>query len=498
MNDKMNNKGKNQMTTKTPNERHVAVSVLLEINQEGAYNNIALRRALDAYPDWQPYQRAFVTELVNGTLRNQILIDHIIESYSRKPAPNKSASNEPASNKSISNKSTSNRPKSNKSAPRMKPFIRELLRTAVYQIQWMDKVPHSAAVNEAVKLARACGFSPLSGFVNGILRNIVRGHESGTLPIPSPPTITESGSDTKAHIYYRNEYARYLSLRYSFPLWLADSVINWLGDDAEEFCMQSHAAPTVTVCANLLKTTPDALAQSLEASGIECAKSHLTETCLYLKRTADLTATDAYRQGHFFVMDEGAYLSAQALSAGPGQQIIDLCAAPGGKSFACAGMMENRGQIISCDIHPHKIRLMANMVARLGIDCMTVEERDASVINPAWDGWADAVMLDAPCSGFGIIRRKPDIKYTKTMEDVKSLAAFQRTLLAAAATYVKPGGILVYSTCTITREENEDNVEWFLENFPFVLDDSAEGSMLRLLPKDNHDGFFIARMVRSS
>ena len=459
------------MHNKTSNERHVAISILLEINQQGAYNNIALRRTLDDYPQWQPYQRAFVTELVNGTLRNQILIDHIIESYSRKPVFDKSVSNKSVSNKSTLNKPKSNKSASSKSAPKMKPFIRELLRTAVYQIQWMDKVPPSAAVNEAVKLARSCGFEALSGFVNGILRNIVRGHESGTLPIPVP--------------YNTKEYARYLSLRYSFPLWLAKAVINWLGDEAEEFCIQSHIAPSVTVCVNPLKTTRDALAESLEASGIECVKSTLTEACLHLKRTADLTAVTAYRQGHFFVMDEGAYLAAKALSAKPGQKIIDLCAAPGGKSFACAGIMENRGQIISCDIHPHKIRLIANTAARLGIDCITVKERDASVINPVWEGWADAVMLDAPCSGFGIIRRKPDIKYTKTMEDVRSLAAFQRTLLSAAAAYVKPGGVLVYSTCTINGEENEDNVRWFLDNFPFTLDGFA-----------GHNGFFIARMVR--
>ena len=508
---------------KAPNERHVAISILLEINQQGAYNNIALRRTLDNYPQWQSYQRAFVTELVNGTLRNQILIDHIIESYSRKSARNKSA-------------------------PKMKPFIRELLRTAIYQIQWMDKVPPSAAVNEAVKLARSCGFEALSGFVNGILRNIVRGHESGTLPIPVPPSPVFSssstssssssisphsispssaptpatppkfsGDDTKVEAlcdanYNTKEYTRYLSLRYSFPLWLAEAIINWLGDKAEEFCAQSHIAPTVTVCINPLKTTRDALAESLKASGVECVKSTLTEACLHLKRTADLTATDAYRQGHFFVMDEGAYLVAKALSAEPGQKIIDLCAAPGGKSFACAGMMENHGQIISCDIHPHKIRLMADMASRLGIDCITLEEKDASVINPAWEGWADTVMLDAPCSGFGIVRRKPDIKYTKTLEDVRALAAFQRTLLSVAATYVKPGGVLVYSTCTITREENEDNIYWFLDNFPFAPDNfafaldgsddlngllSAESAAsFTLLPKDDHDGFFIARMVR--
>jgi len=445
----------NEKHVKIRNERHAAISILIEINQQGAYNNIALRRALDAQPGWQPHQRAFVTELVNGTLRNRILIDHFIDAYSRKPAS------------------------------KMKPFIQELLRTAVYQVYWMDKVPPSAAVNEAVKLARACGFSALSGFVNGILRNIVRGYEGGTLPLPEMPHSTDVKMES---------VASYLSLRYSFPLWLAEALLDWLGDEAEEFCAQSHITPMVPVCTNLLKTTRDALMERLELSGIECTQSTLNDVCLHLKRTADLTATDAYRQGHFFVMDEAAYLAAQALSAQPGQIIIDLCAAPGGKSFACAGIMENNGKIISCDIHPHKVRLMSDMTSRLGLDCITVEERDASIINPGWAGYADAVLLDAPCSGLGIIRKKPDIKYTKTMEDVQNLAEFQRTLLTAAATYVKPGGILVYSTCTITREENEDNIHWFLANHAFTLD----GQALTLLPKDGHDGFFIARMVRLS
>lgn len=430
------------------NERHTAIYILIEINQKGAYNNIALRKALDERSNWKPHQKAFVTELVNGTLRNQILIDYIINNFSRKPVS------------------------------KMKPFIRELLRTAVYQICWMNKVPFSAAVNEAVKLARSQGFGTLSGFVNGILRNIVRSQESDTLPQPTSET-------TKSE-------AEYLSLKYSFHLWLAKSLVNLLGKDAEDFCAQSHIPPKVTICANPLKTTRDSLMTELESAGIECAKSETTEACLYLKKVSDITDTTAYKQGLFFVIDEGAYLAALALKAKPGQMIIDLCAAPGGKSFACAGLMENNGQIISLDIHSHKIRLMKTMAARLGIECITAENRDASVINHEWDKQADAVLLDAPCSGFGIIRRKPDIKYTKTKEDVKTLAEFQRKLLSAGASYVKPGGALVYSTCTITKEENDDNVSWFLDNFPFV----ADGESQLLLPTNNRDGFFIARMIR--
>jgi len=402
------------------NERRVAISVLNEINQEGAYNNIALRRALDERPEWKPHQRAFVTELVNGTLRNQLFIDYIINNFSKKT-----------------------------SSKKMKPFIRELLRTAVYQIKWMDKVPPSAAVNEAVKLARASGFEALSGFVNGILRNIVRAYESDSLPEPDS-----------------------LGLRYSFPKWLADRL-------TEEFMAKSHIPPPVTVCVNRLKTTPEALAREFE----NCT---ISGDCLHLRRVSNLTAIEPFRKGHFFVMDEGAYLAACAVQAKPGQKILDLCAAPGGKSFALAGIMENCGEIISCDIHPHKIRLMKKMASRLSISCIKAEERDASIINPAWEGLADAVLLDAPCSGLGVIRKRPDIKYTKTEKDIVRLAEFQRSLLTTAAAYVKPGGALVYCTCTLTKEENEDNVMWFLQNFPY----NQDGNFIR------HEGFFIARLIR--
>ena len=400
--------------------RLCAITVLMEINQQGAYNNIALRQALDAHPDWDPRDRGFVTEIVNGTLRNQILIDYIIDKFSRNPSSD------------------------------MKPFIRELLRSAVYQIRFMDRVPNSAAVNEAVKLVRAQGFAPLSGFVNGILRNIVRAHEIDNFKLPDDWDI-----------------------RYSYPVWLIDAIKKWLGPRTEEFLKGSHITPGVCLCINSLKT------------------DKYPEPILHLKNSSDIRNIEGYNQGLFFVMDEGAYLAAKALGVKPGDKVIDLCAAPGGKSFAMAIMMENRGQIVACDIHPHKIKLMSDTARRLGIKCLSIVERDATEINPAWEGWADAVLLDAPCSGFGIIRRKPDIKYSKTMKDVINMAAFQRELLTAAAAYVKPGGTLVYSTCTITTEENGDNVQWFLDNFPFTLEESTQ-----LMPTERHDGFFIAKMRR--
>jgi len=404
------------------NARHCAISVLIEINQQGAYNNIALRQALDARPDWDPRDKGFVTEIVNGTLRNLILIDYILNKFSRNPTSH------------------------------MKPFIRELLRTAVYQIRFMDRVPNSAAVNEAVKLARANGYSALSGFVNGILRNIVRSHEADFFELP-------------------NDW----SIKYSFPPWLVDATKKWLGSKAEDFFAASHITPGVCLAVNKLKT------------------NEYDEPLLHFKNQSDIRELDGFQKGHLFVMDEGAYLAAKAVNVKPGDSVIDLCAAPGGKSFALAIMMENKGQIIACDIHAHKIRLMENMARHLGISCITTEERDATVVNQKWQNWADAVILDAPCSGFGIIRRKPDIKYSKTMEDVLNMAELQRQLLTSAATYVKPGGTLVYSTCTIATEENSDNVQWFTDNFDFKLEESTQ-----LMPTDRNDGFFIAKLRKDT
>ena len=407
------------------NERQIAVSVLMEINQDKAYNNIALRRALDAAEGLKPHQRAFITEIVNGCLRNLILIDYIINNFSRKPASGQ------------------------------KPFIRELLRVSVYQIRWMDKVPPSAAVNEAVKMAREYGFEDLTGFINGLLRNVVRQHES----------IKPSD----------------MGLKYSFPPWLAEALINWMGaDEAENFCKASHIPPPVTICVNPLKTSADELACKFE----NAVKSDVSDMCLHIKRSSDLKTTRAYKEGHFFVIDENAYTAAKATGAKQGDKIIDLCAAPGGKSFVMAGMMKNKGEIISCDIHPHKIKLMRDTAARLGISCIKTEVTDARKRNQSLTRSADAVLLDAPCTGFGVIRKRPDIKYTKTPADVRKLAELQRRLLAAAASYVKHGGVLVYATCTVSREENTDNVEWFLNNYPFTLD------WQKLT-----DGFFTARLI---
>jgi 16S rRNA (cytosine967-C5)-methyltransferase len=422
-----------------PTEREVSLNILLEITQKKAYNNIALQKALRDCVTWKPYQRAFVTELVKGTLRNLILINHIIDRFTEKPIY------------------------------KTNPIVGLIVQTAVYQIHWMDKVPVSAAVNEAVKLVKKRGFPGADRFVNGVLRNIDRSINaifSETLPF---------------------------DIRYSIPPWLAGALTEWLGGikQAEEFCLRTHATPPLTLVANTLKTTRSALSISFFDGAVNYTRSVRNDHCLYIKNSSDITVTEAYRQGLFHVMDESAYTAAVAADVKPGQFVIDLCAAPGGKSFVCAAMMQNRGTVHACDIHPHKIKIVQDGAKRLGVTCMVTHINDAAVTRPAWVGKADAVLLDAPCSGFGTLRRKPDIKYNKTLEDVRRLALIQRELLTAAAAYVKTGGTLLYSTCTVSQEENGDNAQWFIKNHPFALAEAKQ-----ILPDDTGDGMYYAKFIR--
>ncbi|MCL1988839.1 MAG: methyltransferase domain-containing protein [Firmicutes bacterium] len=471
--------------TKDNNERAVAVAILLEITQKGAFNNIALNRTLSQKTDWESHKKAFVTELVNGTLRNLILVDFIIEKFSQKPTSEKAEK--------------SNKSKKSQKSTQMKPIIREILRTAIYQILYMSKVPHSAAVNEAVNLAKMHGFASMTGFINGILRNIVRNHENLTNFDNLP-------------------FDHYLSLRYSFPIWLVERLIKQFGkSETEKFCAETHKPPSVTICTNLLKTDKITLKLALEKQGIICEEIVDNETCLNVRKTSQLANIPQFKQGHFFVMDSEAnavshelladfnkFANFSNLAKNPNSQnaknaknsasenlphfpqILDLCAAPGGKSFACAGIIQNKGNITACDIYPHKVELIAKTSARLGTTCITAQQNDLLIFKEDWRQKFDFVLLDAPCSGFATIRKRPDIKYSKTETDIQSLAKLQREMLTIAAEYVKIGGTLLYSTCTITNEENDDNINWFLGKFPFEI----------VIKRQVNFGFYMARCVR--
>ncbi|MCL2198297.1 MAG: 16S rRNA (cytosine(967)-C(5))-methyltransferase RsmB [Defluviitaleaceae bacterium] len=422
-------------------DRAIAVAVLSEIMEGGAYANIALRKAL-AQSETTPQARAFITEMVNETLRNIILIDHIIGSFSNTPTSE------------------------------LKPIIRNILRISVCQIRFLERIPERAAVDEAVKLTKQHNFERLSGFVNAILRSIVRE--------PEKPQI----------------HPKDLALRFSYPAWMINSLIKWLGSKgAIEFCENSHKPASITVLPNTCKTDVETLTAALKAEDVDVfEKSVQTRSTpmLTLRHTGDITRLIPFKEGHFIVTDPGAMAAVDALAAKPGQKIIDMCAAPGGKSFATAFQMQNEGRILAFDIHPHRIELIRQTQKRLGLTIIEPSVQDATVFNPDLVNTADAVLVDAPCSGLGTIRKHPEIKFTRQPEDIQILAKKQARMLENAAKYVKPGGKLVYCTCTVAAEENMDIINSLTEAVPNYEIESTE----QTLPSAEADGFFTAVMLR--
>ncbi len=439
-------------------EREIAVAVITKTNEKG-FGNIVLRQCLGRHKGLSRVQRAFVTELVNGTFRNLIRIDYIIGRFS-----------------SV---------KTNK----MKPLILNVLRISVYQLLFMDKVPTSAAINEACELVKKKGFKNLTGFVNGVLRNIDR--NINKIPYPN----------------MEKEPVRYLSVMYSYP---EDIIKYWLEshtfDEVLALCKENLKTPKVTAAVNTLKISDDELIAKLRDEGSYAAKAKVGRGIIALSKTSDMTESEPFKKGYFHIMDQSSFMSVRILDPKAGEKILDVCAAPGGKSFLAAYMMENRGEIVSRDIYPHKIKLVESGAKRLGIDIIKTENLSGEVFKEEDAEVFDRVLVDAPCSGLGLLKRKPDIKYNKTLDDIKALAEVQRKILEVSQKYVKPGGVLVYSTCTVSPLENEDNVNWFLKNFDFeawdisdCLPQNIECSTL----KDGYinitpfmwggDGFFVAK-----
>ena len=363
------------------------------------------------------------------------------------------------------------------------PVVRDILHLGLYQICEMDKIPDSAAVNESVSLARKyCGKQKNApALVNGVLRNAVRTRGQWQEPV---------------------SYAD----RYSHP----DELISLLKKSLpkgklEPMLIADNTAPETTVQVNLTKTTLEKLTRALEAWNVTASPHGWMENCLILSGIGNLEHLDAFREGLFYVQDPASKLSVLCAGLQPGMQVLDCCAAPGGKSFAAAIAMEGRGSIVSCDIYPHKAELIAKGAERLGLGCINAQCRDASIEVPEWKERFDAVIADVPCSGLGIIRKKPDIRY-KNLKELEALPALQRSILENQAKHVAPGGVLMYSTCTVLPRENEDVVNAFLAEHPefspepLPLPDvfpKNDTGMLTLIPGEyDTDGFFICRLRR--
>ena len=439
------------------NPREVAADALNDIRENSAYNNMTLRRYLRQNGAMPRVDKAFVTECVNGTLRNMIFIDYVINIFSKT--------------------------KTNK----LKPFILSVMQISVYQMFFMYRVPDSAVCSEAVKLVKKRGLAPLSGFVNGVLRNISRNKDKIDMPDKESP--------------------EYISVKYSYPLWI---VKMWLAqydfDTVEMICSAGNRAPDVCIAVNTLKTNTEELKKQLNAIGISTENGYYIDSAVHIKGSSDLSETEPFIKGMFHVQDESSILAVSVLNPKPGETVLDVCAAPGGKSFLAAEKMNNTGRIVSCDIHPHKIELIKNTAERLEINIIETKIRDASETHKEDFEKYDRVIVDAPCSGLGLIRKKPDIKINKTGNDIDSLYELQKKILDASADCVKPGGILVYSTCTICKKENELNMKYLLgkgnfeaidikEYLPENLRKFANEGYIQLLPGvNNTDGFFISAM----
>ncbi len=446
------------------NPREIAVNIISEINEEGAYSNISLKENFSNYRHLTDLDKAFITTIVNGTIRYLLTIDYVINQFSKTKTK------------------------------KMKAVIRSILRSSVYQILFMDKVPASAACNEAVKITKRRGLSGLAGFVNGVLRNISRNKDNIIYPDP------------------HKDFINYLSIKYSFPKWIIEYWLDHYSKEfVEELCHASNINPKVSIRCNLLKSDVDSLTDSLLKENIDVSKGLYLKEALYISKTSSISELDSFKKGLFQVQDESSMLVGHIVNPKVGEKILDVCSAPGGKSTHLAELMNNKGYILARDIHENKLNLVKSSAKRLGIDIIESQVKDASAIDEKMLNKMDKVLVDAPCSGLGIIRKKPDIKWKKENSDLKELIGIQRRILEVSSKYVNKDGVLVYSTCTISEKENLENIEWFIKNFDFVLEDidpyipkklqneNSKQGYIKLYPHiHNTDGFFIARLRRKN
>ena len=434
--------------------REAALRTLAACEKQGAWSDGYLKRTLRE-SGLDSRDAALATRLCFGVLQNRLLLDWYLAQF-------------------CSTK-----------LEKLDLNVLCILRTAAYQLLFLDKIPPSAAVNEAVSLTKKyCRNPRAAGMVNAVLRAMLRCER-----LPEP-----AGTD---------ELER-LSIRYSHPCWLVEVFVNRLGlTETEALLAADNAQPPTTAQVNTCRASAGETAARLEAEGVHVEPHPWLADCLELTGTGDLERLSAYRDGLFYVQDAAARLAVTGLELTPGLRVLDCCAAPGGKSFAAAIDLKNRGEVRSCDIHPHKIKLLEAGRDRLGLDIVAPMLQSAALRREDWVGRFDAVLCDVPCSGLGIIRKKPDIRY-KDPAPLAGLPQVQRTILENCCAYVRPGGTLLYATCTLLRRENEDVVETFLAAHPeFRLTPLAlpipggESGMMTFWPHiHGTDGFFAARLTR--
>ena len=427
------------------NARELVLNSLLRHEKNGRFSNLendsTLKKAQLNDADRRLYSALFF-----GVVQRKISLDHLIKSYSNIPGS------------------------------KISDVVRNVLRMGLYQIRYMDRIPRSAAVDEAVKLSKKR--QPKSaGFVNAILRRACVDTEDRFL-VPDDP-LSE------------------LSVRYSYPQWMVKSWIDAYGKERTLEIMEAqNCPPPLFLRVNTLKTDRSSLMNKLEAIGVECQPSALSEYGISCKDASAALESDLFKEGYFFIQDAASQLSGILLDPGSGDTVIDLCSCPGGKSFGAAMMTGDTGRILSFDIHESKLSLVKSGALRLGIKSLSVSAQDASVLNESLIDSADAVICDVPCSGLGVIAKKPDVR-EKSEEDTKKLWQIQSAILNNAALYTKPGGKLMYSTCTLLPRENEDVTNAFLSSHPGFRRAGKAYPMTLFPERGKNDGFFIDLFTRT-
>lgn len=454
------------MTTKKQvNEREICLEILMEVTEQGEYIHRILKAVLDKYAYLEKRERSFIARVAEGTIEYTLQLDVVINRYSKT--------------------------KTNK----MKPLIRNLLRMSVYQILYMDAVPNSAVCNEAVKIAVRHKFHGLKGFVNGVLRTISREAEEITF--------------------------KQLSEKYSMPQWIVNLWQEQYGETVAEQILKTFLEKKkLYIRCNLTNCTMEQLKESLIKDAVQIQQAPYIEEALEVSGFDMLYRLEAFQKGYFQVQDISSMFVAYAAEPKEGDIVLDVCAAPGGKSLHVADLLKGTGLVEARDLTEYKAELIEENIERAGFTNIRSVVWDALEFDEEWEEKADIVIADLPCSGLGVIGKKPDIKYKTMPEQIDELQKLQRSILDIVYKYAKPGGTIIYSTCTIAAKENEENVQWFLENYPVEavsleackgfqelfkeskeklenVSDIQEKAHIQLLPGIHKtDGFFIAKFKR--
>lgn len=431
--------------------RELALKILYKIEEENGYSNLMLDEYLEKERQkLNAKDINLISEIVYGTVTWRLSIDTILQKHSKI--------------------------KLNK----ISKWIKIILRMGIYQIVFLDKIPKSAAVNESVNLCKKYGYKSTS-FVNAILRKVEK-------------------SDYEELTKIEDDFDK-ISMMYSMPKWIVQKLIHQYGaPKTEEICKSFNKKPKVTIRVNSLKTTMQELQNKLEERKISYEQARIPNF-LYLKNLKNIANLDLFQEGFFTIQDEGAGEIGYVLNPKPGEMILDACSAPGGKTTHLAELMKNEGKIVAWDIHKHRIKLVEETAKRLGVSIIQTDIKDASIYEEKYKETFDKILLDVPCMGLGVIKRKPDIKWQKTEQEVTEIQKVQENLLKICSKYLRPGGELIYSTCSILKEENEEVVEKLIDLNRIEKDETQKQFQLVakkiILPDENTDGFFICKIVKN-